>query len=98
LRAVVAPDRRRHILDGDATGGGHRGSGRPGSKSRFPVSWDDDRIVLPIEKVANDPKSRREPAARGRMLVYGFFDGIGIAVVVGSDGRTTVTAFPWLAV
>ncbi|MER0209734.1 RHS repeat-associated core domain-containing protein [Brenneria sp. L4-2C] len=33
---LVTPKRRRHILDGDATGGGYRpGTGHPG-KSKFP--------------------------------------------------------------
>jgi hypothetical protein len=58
-RVRVSEDRRRHILDGDANGGGHRhGTGSPG-KTEFPAAWDDNRVIAEIESVANDPRSKR---------------------------------------
>jgi hypothetical protein len=51
---------RRHILDGDASGGGHRfGAGK--GKSEFPQSWPDDEIIDAIADVANDPLSAEDP-------------------------------------
>lgn len=93
-QASVSPQRRRHILDGDATGGGHRpGLGLPG-KSEFPRGWSDDRIIAAILDVANDPNSRRRAEADGRTVVTGTRDGVEMRVVVGRDGRSVVTGYP----
>ena len=92
--AAVSPDRRRHILDGDARGGGHRpGTGIP-NKSEFPRGWSDDRIIAAIEDVANDPASARRLEADGRTVATGRRDGVDIRVVVGRDGRSIVTGYP----
>jgi len=49
---LTTPERRRHILDGDRTGGGHRaGTGRPG-RSEFPTDWSDKKIIHEISDVA----------------------------------------------
>lgn len=54
-RIRVEQERRRHILEGDVTGGGHRsGTGRPG-KSEFPPSWMDDQIIRAAMDVAAQP-------------------------------------------
>ncbi len=61
-RPVSMPDnRRRHILDGDATGGGHGpGRGVPG-KSEFPDGMSDDEVIDLIVDVASDPNSSVTP-------------------------------------
>ncbi len=85
-----------HVLDGDATGGGHRpGTGKPG-KSEFPSNWSDDKIRGEISDVATDPNSTRTPGRGGRTIVQGTRDGIDITVVVesGSKGGRIVTGFP----
>jgi len=57
LAITISPSRRIHILDGDATGGGH-GPGRGlAGKSEFPATLLDDEIILGIEAIANDPAS-----------------------------------------
>lgn len=91
---VVSDDRRKHILDGDATGGGHRpGQNVPG-KSEFPPGWSDDHIVDTIKDVANDPTSSRTPGRRGRIVVNGSRDGIDIEVIVEADKTTVVSGYP----
>ncbi len=93
-RAAVGPERRVHILDGDARGGGHRpGRGAP-NKSEFPRGWSDDRIIAAIEDVANDPDSARRLEADGRTVATGRRDGVAIRVVVERDGRSIVTGYP----
>ncbi|WP_407659598.1 EndoU domain-containing protein [Massilia endophytica] len=85
-----------HVLDGDATGGGHRpGTGKPG-KSEFPSNWSDDKIKGEISDVATDPNSTRTPGRGGRTIVQGTRDGIDITVVVEPDskGGRIVTGFP----
>ena len=53
----VSPERRVHILDGDADGdgGGHRhGVGKPG-KTEFPANWDDEKVIATVLDVARKP-------------------------------------------
>jgi hypothetical protein len=91
-RARVPPDRRKHILDGDQTGGGHRhGTGKPG-KSEFPADWSDDKIISEIEDVANDPSIPAEQQG-DRSVKVGTRDGIKIRTVADSDGEI-VTGYP----
>ena len=55
---LVSSQRRTHILDGDATGGGHRsGTGKPG-KTEFPRSWPDERVRHEITDVVTDSNAR----------------------------------------
>jgi len=87
---------RRHILEGDATGGGHRpGTGIPG-KSEFPIGWSDDRIIHELSDVATDPSSRSTPGHGGRIIVEGTRSGIAIRVIIESPARggRIVTGFP----
>lgn len=86
----------QHVLDGDATGGGHRpGTGNPG-KSEFPSNWSDEKIAGEISDVATDPRSTRKPGRAGRTIVEGTRDGIDITVIVepASKGGRIVTGFP----
>jgi len=93
-RARVSPDRRAHILEGDATGGGHRhGIGSPG-KSEFPSDWSDDKIIEEVESVANDPASRRTIQPNGRIRIEGTRDGVDIRVIIDADGASIRTAHP----
>ena len=90
---LTSPARRRHILEGDVTGGGHRpGTGIPG-KSEFPAGWSDDRIIHAISDVATDPGATRAAGRGGRTIVTGTRDGVEIRVVLEADG-TIVTGFP----
>ena len=90
---LASPQRRRHILDGDATGGGHRpGTGNPG-KSEFPAGWSDDRIMHEISDVATDPSLTPRPGRGGRTIVEGTRDGIDIRVIQEANGDI-VTGYP----
>lgn len=88
----MPPERAIHILDGDATGGGHRyGTGRPG-KTEFPAGWDEDKIAGSILSVARSPDSvilQRN----GRWKAEGVRDDVMLAVVIMADGRIW-TAYP----
>jgi Bacterial EndoU nuclease len=83
----TTPERTKHILDGDAWGGGHRhGTGRPG-KTEFPAEWDDDKIIENVRDVARAPDDLPVFQPNHRWRVHGQRDGIGINVVVLPDGR-----------
>lgn len=82
----VPPERAVHILDGDATGGGHRyGIGKPG-KTEFPASWDDDKIIDSMVSVARAPDSA-SLQRNGRWKAEGVRDGVALAVIIMTDGR-----------
>jgi hypothetical protein len=85
----------RHILDGDATGGGHRfGTGKPG-KSEFPSSWNDNKILREGADVLTDPKSVwSTPDGRGYITTTGTRDGIDIKVVFDTKHNRIVSVFP----
>jgi RHS repeat-associated protein len=90
---LASPQRRRHILDGDATGGGHRpGAGKPG-KSEFPNGWSDDKIMHEISDVATDPKSATRAGRGGRTITGGTRDGVDIRVIQERNGDI-VSGFP----
>jgi Bacterial EndoU nuclease len=84
----VTPERSTHILDGDATGGGHRhGTGKPG-KTEFPASWDDEKVIDTVLDVARWP----DPAPghqewNDRWVARGTRDDVGIVAVIQRDGR-----------
>jgi len=80
-----------HILQGDATGGGHApGLGIPG-KSEFPAGWGNDKIMHNISDVATDPTS--SVTTQGRTtIIQGTREGVDIKVVM-RDGRI-VTGYP----
>ena len=95
--AVNLLDRKAwtHILDGDATGGGHRfGTGITG-KSEFPAGWNDDKIVHYISDVATDPRST--VSVKGAVtVVTGTREGTDIRVIIRPDNGVprVVSAYP----
>jgi Bacterial EndoU nuclease len=88
----IDADRAAHILDGDATGGGHRpGTGRPG-KTEFPADWDDATITGNIAAVARVPETVHQQV-NGRWKARGEHDQVGITVIINPDGAIW-TAWP----
>jgi RHS repeat-associated protein len=84
-----------HILDGDATGGGHRpGTGIPG-KSEFPSGWSDAKILDAISEVATDPNVTWSlPDSRGYITATKTIDGIDVKVVWDTRNGRIVTGYP----
>jgi len=82
----MSPERAVHILDGDATGGGHRyGTGSPG-KTEFPASWDENKITDSILSVARSPDSAILQR-NGRWKAEGVRDEVMLTVIITADGR-----------
>ncbi|MDN7799811.1 EndoU domain-containing protein [Burkholderia vietnamiensis] len=92
---LASPDRTNHILNGDATGGGHLWPGAPG-KSAFPQSWSPSQIMNDVSDIATDPAIPETVQSNGRIVKDGTRDGINIRVVIepASKGGGIVTAFP----
>jgi hypothetical protein len=102
---LASPARRTHILDGDATGGGHRWPGAP-DKTPFPQGWSDDEIMHAVSDVATDPtltpRNLTGPAGSlktnagnpARQEVFGMRNGVCIRVVTEPLGKGIITAHP----
>ena len=86
---------RKHILDGDANGGGHRpGTGKP-NKTEFPDTWSDEKILHEISDVATDPRiTPGVDPKTGRLIHEGTRDGVDIRVITEPDGGRIVTGHP----
>ena len=85
----VSPERRVHILDGDADGGGgHRhGIGNPG-KTEFPASWNDEKIIDALLDVARRPDhSPGHQEWNDRWVARGTRDDVEVVAVIARDGR-----------
>ncbi len=84
----LTPERGKHILDGDATGGGHRsGTGSPG-KTEFPAGWSDEKSLGNVLDVAQHPDS--PPVHQNwndSWLCTGTRDGVQVWAVVQRDGE-----------
>lgn len=93
----ISPQRRKHILDGDATGGGHGpGRGIPG-KSEFPSRWSDRQVIKYISDIIKDPHSRwiKQPGKPPfRWRIEGTREGVDIRIIVEPQGQGVITAFP----
>lgn len=102
---LASPNKRTHILTGDATGGGHMWPGKPG-KSVFPESWDGDKIMHEVSDVLTDPDVKwiQQTGPDGadftragdptRWTATAIRDGVEIKVVVEPAGKGIITAIP----
>jgi hypothetical protein len=103
---LASPARRTHILDRDATGGGHRWPGASPDKTPFPQGWSDDEIMHAVSDVATDPSltprnvtgppgSLKTNAGNpARQEVFGYRNGVCIRVITEPLGEGIITAHP----
>ena len=105
---LAGSQRTKHILFGDATGGGHKfGFSRLfNGKTKFPASWSSDKIMHAVSDIATDPKLNwiQQTGKKGSMFtksgkparftVEGVRNGTNIRVVVEPAGEGVITAFP----
>ena len=87
----VSPERRVHILDGDADGGGggggHRhGVGNPG-KTEFPANWSDEKVIATVLDVARKPdKPPTHQDWNDTWLCAGTRDNVEVTAVIERSG------------
>ncbi|MBS0631893.1 MAG: EndoU domain-containing protein [Verrucomicrobia bacterium] len=91
---LASPQRTIHILDGDATGGGHRAGTGISGKTEFPASWSDAKIMHEISDVVTDPTLGWSKGKNGNWIVKGTCEGIDIKVIVKKDGSDIVSGYP----
>lgn len=93
MPARVTPKTRKHILDGDDTGGGHRAGTGESGKSEFPSDWSDDEIIQNIEDVANDPTIPEQQSGPS-IVKTGVRDGVEIKTVIDHSTGIIKTGYP----
>ncbi|WP_437779230.1 EndoU domain-containing protein [Sorangium sp. So ce1097] len=102
---LANPQRTKHILTGDATGGGHLWPGAPG-KTPFPRGWSGEKIMQNVSDIATDPSLKwvqqtgnpgslfTKAGDPARFTVIGEREGVRIKVVLEPAGEGIVTANP----
>lgn len=91
---LASPARRTHILQGDATGGGHLWPGAAG-KAPFPQSWSGNRVMHEISDIATDPIAWRGAIPQGsRTVLTGTRGGVDIRVIVDSRSGEIISGYP----
>ena len=91
---LASDARTTHILEGDATGGGHQWPGLPG-KSPFPEGWSGPRIMHEISDIATDPAAWENATIQGgRTVLTGVRGGVDIRVIVNSRTGDIITGYP----
>ena len=91
---LTTPERRKHILYGDKTGGGHKyGTGKAG-KSEFPKSWSDDKIIHVISITARDKASQCKTQRNGYCKIDERIENIDLRVILGRDKKFIITGYP----
>ncbi len=110
LMNLASSKRTTHILDGDATGGGHyftskaSKAGKP-NHSVFPERWSRDQVMDYVSDVATDPSLKWVPQTGNgglytkagnpaRFSVEGVRDGVNIRVIIEPMGEGIITAYP----
>lgn len=92
--SVISPQRRTHILYGDATGGGHLyGTGKP-CKSEFPKHWDENTVIKEVELIAANDNLNWEQQRNGYFVTEQKVGTINVRVVKGRNGEDVITAYP----
>jgi hypothetical protein len=91
---LASPARRTHILDGDATGGGHLWPGNPG-KTPFPQGWSGDKIMHEVSDIATDPIAWQNAVPQGsRTVLTGTRGGVDIRVIVDTKTGEIISGYP----
>jgi len=93
----VSSARRTHILDGDATGGGHGPGRKISGKSDFPATLTDDEIIAGIEIIANDSAKYPGgmiPTSPGRYRLSGTIKGVKTTAIVDPAAGDVISAWP----
>jgi len=90
----ISPQRREHILYGDATGGGHKhGVGAP-CKSEFPEHWNEETIIKEVELIASNDNLAWQQQRNGYYVTEQKVGTVKVRVVKGRNGHDVITAYP----
>lgn len=91
---ILTEQAQIHILYGDATGGGHiYGTKRP-CKSMFPKEWGADKVISAVKQIAANDNLNWRQRKNGRYIAEDKIDDVNVRVVMGSERKKVITAYP----
>jgi|GEM_PF-2406504 len=90
----ISPQRREHILHGDATGGGHMHGANKPCKSEFPEHWNEDTIIKEVELIAANDNLAWQQQRNGYYVTEQKVGTVKVRVVKGRNGKDVITAYP----
>ncbi|OCB09237.1 hypothetical protein A5717_26030 [Mycolicibacterium porcinum] len=89
---------RRHILDGDKNGGGHRYTSTAPNKTLFPQRWDDDAAIAAVSETLRNPYTTSDDHDHlvdpNFLNLYGYIDGVRVVARLNKADGTLETAHP----
>ena len=91
----ITPERAKHILYGDHTGGGHKyGVGKP-CKSEFPKDWSDKKILNTVNQIVAEGKHHWRLGDNGYAFTNAQAEDLTLRVVINNyHERNVITAYP----
>lgn len=93
----LPPKIRRHILEGDSDGGGHRFGSTEPNKTMFPEAWDDYTALAAVSQTLDNPYTTSDDhdhlRRAGLLNLYGMVDGVRMLVRTDRAGAV-MTAHP----
>ncbi len=92
--SAITPERRTHILYGDATGGGHLYGTNTPCKSEFPKHWGEDTIIKEVELIAANDNLNWEQQRNGYYVTEQNVGTVKVRVVKGRENKQVITAYP----
>ena len=91
---ILSPQQRVHILYGDKKGGGHFHTANKPCKSEFPESWNEDKIIQTIEKIAANDNMNWRQEKNGYFVGEKQVESLKIRVVLDQNKKNVITAYP----
>ena len=92
---ILTEKRKKHILYGDQTGGGHLHGQNKACKSEFPATWSEEKIIDTVTKLAaNDNVAWRQSRRNGNWVSDHKKEGLSIRIVLDDDREHIITAYP----
>ncbi len=90
----ISPERERHILYGDSTGGGHlHGTGKP-CKTEFPASWDAEKIISQVRNTAANDNINWRREKNGYHTAERMIGTVRVRIVLDGEKDDIITAYP----
>ena len=91
---TISDQRRAHILQGDAKGGGHQyATGKP-CKSEFPKEWNADEIIANVEEIASNDNLPWRKQKNGYYTAEQTVEGVKVRVILNGRRDDVITAYP----
>lgn len=91
---VLTTQAEKHILNGDARGGGHLHGTGNACKSEFPAAWDEQDVIAHVKDIAANDNLNWKEQSNGYHVAESMVENVRVRVVINQDQTKIVTAYP----